>query len=322
MKHLYNKIYEAINTGIQKALALDDEDDISINYQHKKITNTPDILSNYVSKFLNTFNENMLEEIYNDIIYYYKQTNTQYIVKNIGELTLIYNQIRSLLIFGSIENIDLSWINTSNAALFILKDGSEISWNEINDSTNVEFIKIINSECGHPIIFHKNIKSSNNSMSWADNFHLFERPEKSDTYFNMENYNMSREEMKSYAKRDFDGYEHTSEILHNSNLKNACYYAAEYTVQQSSEGYTGYLPALGEIIFLSQYTRIIGLLLHIAKSQYNEWDLNEVFRKSLWTSTEYSQTQAYRFIFPNYADITNKGISCCKVLPLFKKNQL
>ena len=39
MKNLYNKIYEAINTGIQKALILDDEDDISINYQHKKISN-------------------------------------------------------------------------------------------------------------------------------------------------------------------------------------------------------------------------------------------------------------------------------------------
>ncbi|WQJ53485.1 MAG: hypothetical protein [Wendovervirus sonii] len=59
MKQLYKKLYEAINTGIHSALVLDDDEDISIIYQHKKISNklsSEHILPIMVEQFANVLN--------------------------------------------------------------------------------------------------------------------------------------------------------------------------------------------------------------------------------------------------------------------------
>jgi len=50
MNNLYNKIYEAINTGIQKALIIDDgqNKDVSIGWKNRNITAETDMLSYYV----------------------------------------------------------------------------------------------------------------------------------------------------------------------------------------------------------------------------------------------------------------------------------
>ncbi|WQJ53933.1 MAG: hypothetical protein [Wendovervirus sonii] len=101
MKHLYKNFYEAINTGIQKALVLDDEDDISMNYQHKKIINNKNLLPYYVSELLKGVD---IEYNYEQIIRYYNETGYNYKVKNFNELRNIFDRIKD------IENISWEWI--------------------------------------------------------------------------------------------------------------------------------------------------------------------------------------------------------------------
>jgi len=74
MNSLYNKIYEAVNAGIQKALIIDNnqESDTSINWQNKKLDNSNNMLAYYVS-LLNTNNANEIRDIYQDIMHFHKE---------------------------------------------------------------------------------------------------------------------------------------------------------------------------------------------------------------------------------------------------------
>jgi len=74
MNNLYNKIYEAINTGIQKALIIDNgqESDTSIKWGNKKINNGNNMLAYYVS-LLNTNNANEIRDVYQDIMRFHEE---------------------------------------------------------------------------------------------------------------------------------------------------------------------------------------------------------------------------------------------------------
>ncbi|WQJ53402.1 MAG: hypothetical protein [Wendovervirus sonii] len=137
--NLYNKIYEAINTGIQKALILDDGDDVSIIYQHKKIINNANAISYYVVDLLQ---DSDIEYNYEQIIKYYEETGYTYKIKNFNELKIIFDKIKD------IENVSFEWIsNMKDYVSIVLGDKSEINFYEEHHSNKKPlFLKLSNDD--------------------------------------------------------------------------------------------------------------------------------------------------------------------------------
>jgi len=153
MNKLYNKIYEAINAGIQKALIINDtqDDDVSVNFSHKKISAEFNVMDQYVEELMDMHKYQDLQNQYYKIIQYYDDFHKKYKVKDFEELVTIFNKIRS------ITGCSLYWIDTSDVISLILDNDIEIPLNQFNKKWDkAVFIKIKNSVCGHDIITHKN----------------------------------------------------------------------------------------------------------------------------------------------------------------------
>ncbi|WQJ53963.1 MAG: hypothetical protein [Wendovervirus sonii] len=115
MKHLYKKIYEAINTGIQNALALNDED-VSIIYQHKKIHNDFDS-NEFVYKLMQDEYKKLLAkknfigclDLYNSEYLHFEKRAIGYKVNSKEELRELVKNFND----KKWDNFDLNWIDVS-----------------------------------------------------------------------------------------------------------------------------------------------------------------------------------------------------------------
>ncbi|WQJ53957.1 MAG: hypothetical protein [Wendovervirus sonii] len=114
MKYLYNKIYEAINTGIQNALALNDED-VSIIYQHKKISNDFNIdkllqeRQDEYKKLIENKNFQGCLNLYNSEYLYFEKRTVGYKVSSKEELKKIVKKFDNEKWY----NFDLNWLDVS-----------------------------------------------------------------------------------------------------------------------------------------------------------------------------------------------------------------
>ncbi|WQJ53404.1 MAG: hypothetical protein [Wendovervirus sonii] len=196
MKQLYKKLYEAINTGIQKALILDDEDDVSIIYQHKKIVNNENLLPYYVSELLN---DTDIEYNYEQIINYYKETGYTYKVKDFNELKSIFDKIKN------IENISLEWIDMKDYISIVLEDKSEINFYEETGKKSL-FLKFANDDIlgteNEILIYLHNNYYIQQKFQWQTK----EKQIQSNEYLiNVKTYG-SWKNAKRAAEKDYTGY--------------------------------------------------------------------------------------------------------------------
>jgi len=63
----------------------------------------------------------------------------------------------------------LSWINTTNAVLFIADDETEMPLHLVNDIDKVIFIKFIDKLNNRNYILHKDLKASNDIL-WTKRY--------------------------------------------------------------------------------------------------------------------------------------------------------
>ncbi|WQJ53369.1 MAG: hypothetical protein [Wendovervirus sonii] len=242
--NLYNKIYEAINTGIQKALILDDED-VSIIYQHKKIVNNTNLMPYYVDDLLQGSD---IEYDYEQIIKYYEETGYTYKVKNFNELKAIFDKIKD------IENVSFEWIsNMKDYISIILDDSSEINFYEETDKTSL-FLKLANDDI---------LGTENEILIYLHDKHYI--PEKEyqwqikrvqiqpDEYLiNIKKGGM--EKAIEIAEKDYSGYENCLRI-HDIASKEPEKYgkipAINYCLKKKVNSYQGYLPSMGQLRIMS-----------------------------------------------------------------------
>ncbi|WQJ53793.1 MAG: hypothetical protein [Wendovervirus sonii] len=304
MKYLYKKIYEAINTGIQKALVLNDEDDISINYQHKKISNNSNVISYYVDDLLQDSNNKVVN--YRKILKYYKETGYKYNVKNFTELKTIIDKIKNF------KNVSLEWIsNMKDYISIVLEDNSEIYFNEETDKKPL-FLKFANDD----------IKNTENEiLIYLDENHYI--PEKGFVW--QAKYEQIQDDEylindENIANKDYSGYENCLRI-HNIVSKHPDIYgkipAIDYCLKKEVNGYQGYLPSMGQLRILSDNINIINYI-------FKYLNLNKIKNLNTgfwWSSTEYNGNCSWR-LDNGRIDNTIKVNYYNRIFPFFalKKN--
>ncbi|WQJ53313.1 MAG: hypothetical protein [Wendovervirus sonii] len=312
MKQLYKKIYEAINTGIQRALVLDDEEDISIIYQHKKIVNNENLMPYYVEDLLKNPNDKL---IYQKIINYFQITKIQYKPDNFQKLVNIYNGIKDIKYFK------LNWIDMSDTVVIITKDDIEIPLNIFNKKTHIaKYIKIKNSICGHDIILSIiEIQKYYQTYKYTLSIYGYRWQIEKKLNFNKKD---CFEFIKD-AINDYNGYEHT---YHNINIDNSNYeqiIKENYPIFQqciklstSEYPYRCYQPAMGELWFLYQNEKFltyllkkVGCLGKLKIYNYIGW---------ICSSTEYNSDHIW-CIHNNEPSHPFKEIEYLKFIPLYKK---
>ncbi|WQJ53309.1 MAG: hypothetical protein [Wendovervirus sonii] len=305
MKYLYNKIYEAINTGIQKALVLDDEDDISMNYQHKKIINNSNAIFYYVDDLLNEADN---EYNYEQIINYYNETGYTYKVKDFTELRNIFDKIKNF------KNVSFEWIeNLKDYISIVLEDNSEINFYE-NPGMFPLFLKIANddilgTENEILIYLHKNHYIPKSEMTY--------RWQTKEVQIQPNEYLIDN---KNIANKDYAGYKNCL-MIHDIVSKDPDTYgnvpAIEYCLNQKVNGYQGYLPAMGQLRLMSDNIDMINYIfkqLGLIKIK----DLNTCF---WWSSTENNNDCSWLRYYGNTNYVGNK-VYDLRIFPLFtiKKN--
>ncbi|WQJ53478.1 MAG: hypothetical protein [Wendovervirus sonii] len=306
MKYLYKKIYEAIKTGIQKALVLDDEDDISMNYQHKKIANNSNAISYYVNDLLQDSN---IKYNYGQIIKYYNETGYTYKVKDFNKLKNIFDKIKD------IEDASFEWIsNMKDYVSIVLEDNSEINFYEETDKKSL-FLKLANDD----------ILNTENELL----IYLYE-----DHYIPKEEYQCQTEEEqiqyddeyliddKNMAEKDYSGYEtclRIQNIVQNDPEIYGEITAIDYCLNLNDiNGYQGYLPSMGQLRIMSDNIDMINyvfkyLNLNEIKDLNNDW---------WWSSTELSGSHSWFLNYGRTYDYGNKAYDYFHIFPLFalKKN--
>jgi len=301
MNNLYNKIYEAVNTGIQKALIISNgqENDVSVKWHEKgKVSDL-----NLINYLADEFKENSDAEHYMNILSYYKNNiNNRYKVKDIHDLINIYYKIwmchnrydRTTGIASKLP-IDLKWIDTRNALTFIKYDGTELALHEYDEGDKyVQFIKFKNiKDCEHPIIIHKDLLIDK-WLTWNDKDVNVKKFSTKDCVFGYDN-----------VKKDFNGYEHTynnanigdysvckmPHVYFIDNYQNYPALKSAISIDYSKEfdGYRSYLPAIGELLFLGDCyeNMFLDYILKYIGSSANI----EMHKDLWWSSTEKSYDQ-------------------------------
>ncbi|WQJ53310.1 MAG: hypothetical protein [Wendovervirus sonii] len=245
MKNLYKKIYEAINTGIQKALVLDDEDDISMNYQHTKIVNNENLLPYYVDELLQNPTNKFIN--YKQIIKYYEETGYKYKVKNFEELKTIFNKIKKF------KNVSWEWIsNIKDYVSIILEDNTEINFYEKTDKKSL-FLKLANDYIlgteNEILIYLHDDHYIQQKFQWQTK----EAQIQDDKYLiKIKNYGRQKniEKTKEIAEKDYSGYENClriQDIVSKDPNKYGDIPAIAQCLKLNINGYQGYLPSMGQL---------------------------------------------------------------------------
>ncbi|WQJ53791.1 MAG: hypothetical protein [Wendovervirus sonii] len=270
MKNLYKKLYEAINTGIQKALILDDEDDISMNYQHKKISNDANLMPYYVDDLLQSSdNDNYVQ-----IIKYYKETGYTYKVKDFIELKNIFNKIKG------IENVSFEWIsNMKDYVSIVLEDKSEINFYEKTNKIPL-FLKLANDDI---------LGTENEILIYLHNEHYISKEEyqwqTKDVQIQLDEYLIND---KNITEKNYSGYE-TCLMIQDIVSKDPDTYgkvpAIDQCLKLKKNNYQGYLPSIDQLRIISDNIDIINYI-------FKYLNLNEIkdFNDDWWwSSTEYNK---------------------------------
>ncbi|WQJ53899.1 MAG: hypothetical protein [Wendovervirus sonii] len=299
MKYLYKKLYEAINTGIQKALILDDKENISMNYQYKKIVNNSNVIFYYVDDLLNKADN---EYNYEQIIKYYNETGYKYKVKDFIELKNIFDKIKG------IENTSFEWIeNMKDYISIVLEDKSEINFYEKTDKKSL-FLKFANDD----IVNTENIIL----IYLHDDHYVSEKVYKWQTEYAQIQGNEYLIDDENNVEKDYSGYENCLKIQdivwRNSNKGEIP--AIEYCLNLNDiNGYQGYLPSMGQLRIMSDNIDLINYIfkyLNLNKIK----DLNNA---NWWSSTEYGNTTSWSLChgITNYFGI--KVSTPFRIFPLF-----
>ena len=299
------KIYEAINTGIQKALILNDEDDISINYQHKKIANNENLLPYYVDELLQDSDN---EYNYEQIINYHNETGYTYKVKDLNELRNIIDKITG------IENVSFEWIsNMKDYVSIVLEDNSVINFYEKSNKKSL-FLKFANNDI---------LDIENEILIYLYNNHYIPitdyRWQTKGKQIQGDEYLIDDENI---AEKDYTGYETCLRIYDAVSKKPKKYGktpAIDYCLNLNDiNGYQGYLPSIGQLRIMSDNIDMINYIFKYLNLNEIE-DFNDDW---WWSSTEYN----YDFSWilgngsPYYTGI--KVTNYFRIFPLFavKKN--
>ncbi|WQJ53925.1 MAG: hypothetical protein [Wendovervirus sonii] len=303
MEQLYKKIYEAINTGIQKALVLDDEDDISMNYQHKKISNNSNLISYYVDELLQDSDN---EYNYEQIIKYYEETGYKYKVKDFDELRNIFDKIKD------IEYASFEWIeNIKDYISIVLEDRSEINFYEETDKKPL-FLKfandnILNTENEILIYLHGDHYISAYTVMWQT-----KKVQIQDNKYLINDENI--------ADKDYSGYKNCLKIQDIVSKKPEKYGgipAIEQCLKKEVNGYQCYLPSMGQLMILSDNIDMINYIFNYL----NLKEINDFNKSRWWSSTEcsYNLSWVLNNVRANYA---TKSYYYLRIFPLFavKKN--
>ncbi|WQJ53822.1 MAG: hypothetical protein [Wendovervirus sonii] len=311
MKNLYKKLYEAINTGIQKVLVLNDEDDVSINYQHKKIVNNTNLMPYYVDELLNDTDN---EYSYEQIIKYYEETGYTYKVKNFNELKIIFDKIKD------IENVSFEWIsNMKDYISIILDDSSEINFYEETDKTSL-FLKLANDDILDTeneilIYLHENHYIPEKEYQWQIK-RVQIQPD--DYFIDIKKY--STEKIVDLVEKDYSGYEtclRIQDIVQSNPKKYKEIPAIDYCLNQKVNDYQGYLPSMGQLRILSDNIDMINYIF----KYLNLKEIKDLNNGWWWSSTEGNYICTWILYYGNTNYIGNKGYDL-RVFPLFtiKKN--
>ncbi|WQJ53921.1 MAG: hypothetical protein [Wendovervirus sonii] len=308
MKNLYNKIYEAINTGIQKALVLDDEEDISMNYQHKKIVNNSNTISYFVEKLLNGSTTLTNSANYEQIIKYYSGTGYKYKVKDFNELKNIFNKIYY------IENVSFEWIsNLKDYISIILADSSEINFYEKSVKTPL-FLKfanddILGTENEILIYLQENHYISKEDYQWQT---THEQILKDEYLINEKNYGNWKNTV-NVAEKNYDGYENYLNIQENHIFIYGETPAINYCSKLKVNNYEGYLPSIGQLKIMYDNKVMINYILRYLK-------LNEIkLEDAWWSSTEYSDEESWHLSYNGNVSVNCKATFYAYVFPLFAR---
>ncbi|WQJ53847.1 MAG: hypothetical protein [Wendovervirus sonii] len=307
--NLYKKIYEAINTGIQKALILDDCDDISINYRHKKINNNTNLMFYYVDELLN---DTDIKYNYEQIIKYYKETEHKYKVNDFNELIKIFNKVKD------IKNVSWEWIeNIKDYISIVLDDDTEINFYEKTDKKSI-FLKfanddILDTENEILIYLSDNHKMTENAYKWQDK-HI--QIQNNEHLVNMQIYG-DIQHTKKMAEKDYAGYENClriHNIVSNDPKKYGKIPAIARCLNLKINGYQGYLPSIGQLKIMSDNIDTINYIL-------NYLNLVEIKLRSLWwSSTEYDNNYSWAMgVNDIYFQYGIKNTNVVRIFPLFLK---
>ncbi|WQJ53287.1 MAG: hypothetical protein [Wendovervirus sonii] len=300
MKQLYKKIYEAINTGIQKALVLDDEDDVSIIYQHKKIVNNKNLLPYYVEELLKDSNNKFIN--YKKILKYYKNSGYTYKVKDLNELKNIIDKIKNF------KNVSFEWIsNMKDYISIVLDDNSEIYFNEKTDKKPL-FLKFANDNIKNTeneILIYLYFEHKMTDCAWE----WFK--EQNQRVINQDDYKLTINE----AENDYSGYENCLKIYNSVSSQNfekqSIIPAIDYCLNLKVNNYQGYLPSFGQLRIMYDNIDMINYIFTYLK-------LNKIFTSINWSSTEYSLKNAWYLNFEGEARHYNDKDVTYLVLPLFR----
>ncbi|WQJ53260.1 MAG: hypothetical protein [Wendovervirus sonii] len=320
MNYLYKKIYEAINTGIQKALVLDDEEDISMNYQHKKIVNNSNLMPYYVDDLLQ---DSDIEYNYEQIIKYYEETGYTYKVKDFNELKNIFDKIKNF------KNVSFEWLNIKDYISIVLEDNSEINFYEKTDK-NPLFLKLANDDIlntENEILIYLN---ENHYMPGREYQYMPEKEyqwqikrvqiQPDDYLIDIKKY--STEKIVGIVEKNYSGYE-TCLRIHDIASKDPYTYgktpAIDYCLNLNGiNGYQGYLPSMGQLRLMSNNTDLINYIF----KYLNLKEIKDLNNGRWWSSTE----STYSCSWVLYNSSTNYGNKVnyyhTHIFPLFalKKN--
>jgi len=291
MNNLYNKIYEAVDKGIQKALIIDPELlNSSVGWHYKKVTTETNLIEQYVNELLHG-NERERHIAYLELKKYSKKTNMVY------KPTLdIFNDLVNIIQkdVKGYTGIKTQWADTSDFLSLILANGQEIPFEEYDENLhNVLFVKFKNTPCGHDIIIYAkytiydNTKYRNIEIRWKDGKQIYITTDGlnevtfNDTdCINKEKYG-SDKLAEDAAIIDYDGFEHTYNNI-DIITKNRDY--SQYPIFNKINdinrciplNYKCYLPSLGELYFLTKYPILINyILIKIQKKK-------PIFTKNDW----------------------------------------
>jgi len=289
--NLYNKIYEAIDNGIQKALIISDnqDNDTSIRWKEKEISNDFNLLNEYVKKFLTS---NNYKEIYQEMSYLLNG-DIKYKVHDFEELTELYKRLyfaQNPVVGGSHDNVNINWIDFSNTIILILDDYSEIPLDMFNkDIHKILLIKIKNNICGHDIIFHKDIKISK-GIQWN------ETEVDEETFNKTECVKANGSSYWEAVRKNCDGYEHTYNNINIKDDDDDNYPAFKYCKYKSLLGYKGYLPAIGELMFMCENANTIRDIVYLHTNMRENISIMQLYRISqnqFWSSSEADYANAW-----------------------------
>ena len=299
MKNLYKKLYEAINTGIQKALVLDDDEDVSIIYQHSKIVNNTNLMPYYVNELLQDSNNKFIN--YKQIIKYYKESGYAYKVKDFNELRNIFDKIKD------IENASFEWIsNMKDYVSIVLDDNSEINFYE-EPKENPLFLKlanddILNTENEILIYLHEKHGVSLDEYRWQSK----EVQIQPDEYLIND---------KNIANKDYSGYENClriQDIVSKEPKKYGYISAINQCLKKKVNDYQGYLPSMGQLKILSDNIDMINYIF----KYLNLNEIKDLSNDCWWSSTEHNYYNSWYLDYYR-TEYRSKAYGVNRIFPLF-----